>query len=192
MNSEILALFQELVRNYWTFLQGDWPVVENKKNHRSEIKNIPNIEVARNYVLEHLGFIPVFFFLTVLFSRKDFPGPYRGVEKGILILYHLLTGQTMAQMAQFIPKTTFNTLYYAFYWKQREWLEEQLDKCLSEMFSDVKIRVMCARNCNPNDFKHVTMMIDGHDSRAAYINATDTAQFYSYKLKKSGFRTHIL
>jgi hypothetical protein len=191
MNSEILALFQDLVRNYWAFLQEDWPVIENKMNHRSEIKNIPNIEIARNYVLEHLGVIPVFFFLTVLFSRKDFPGPYRGVEKGILILYHLLTGQTMLQMGQFIPKTTFNSLYFAFYWKQREWLEEQLDKCLSEMFSDVKIRVMCARNCNPNDFKHVTIMIDGHDTRAAYINAADRAQFYSYKLKKSGFRTQV-
>ncbi|KAF9896000.1 hypothetical protein BX616_008369, partial [Lobosporangium transversale] len=34
------------------------------------------------------------------------------------------------------------------------------------------------------------MHLDGHDSRVAYINA-DKASMYSYKLKKSGFRTQV-
>ncbi|KAG0167133.1 hypothetical protein DFQ28_000886 [Apophysomyces sp. BC1034] len=50
---------------------------------------------------------------------------------------------------------------------------------------------MCAVHFNPEDFKHITMMINGHDSRATYINAADRAMYYSYKLKKSGFRTQI-
>jgi hypothetical protein len=50
---------------------------------------------------------------------------------------------------------------------------------------------MCAVHFNPEDFKHVTLMIDGHDSRATYLNAKDHALYYSYKLKKSGFRTQV-
>ena len=191
MNEDLRQLFEYLVRNYWTFLHDDWPVVEREKHHRSEIKEIHGIEIIKNYVLEHLGYIPVYFFLTVLFSNRDYPGPYRGVEKGLLILYHLLTGASMAQMGQFIPKSSFNSIYNVFYVKQLDWLNKKLDDCLAEMFSNIKIRVLCAREMNPNEFKHVTMMIDGHDSRATYINASSRADYYSYKLKKSGFRTQV-
>lgn len=183
---------QELISNHWTFIHGDWPVVEKVKHHRSELKNIHGIEIIRNYVMEHLGYIPVYFFLSVLFSNKDYSGPYRGVEKGLLILYHLLTGSSIMQMGQFIPKSSFDAIYREFYLKQMEWLNNTLDDCLEKMFSNVKIRVMCAKEKNPIEFKHVTMMIDGHDSRATYINATTSrADYYSYKLKKSGFRTQV-
>jgi len=97
----------------------------------------------------------------------------------------------MAQMGQFIPKSSFNSIYNVFYVKQLDWLNKKLDDCLAEMFSNIKIRVLCAREMNPNEFKHVTMMIDGHDSRATYINASSRADYYSYKLKKSGFRTQV-
>lgn len=169
----------------------DWPVVENKMNHRSETKGIVGIEIVKNYVLEHLGYMPVYFFLTVLFSKREYPGPYRGVEKGLLVLYQLLTGVSMDQMGQFIPKSSFNAIYKVFYKKQLEWLNDALDDCLAKMFSNTKIRVMLAREMNPNEFKHVTMLIDGHDSRATYINATSRADYYSYKLKKAGFRTQV-
>jgi hypothetical protein len=191
MNNDLRQLFESLVGHYWTFLHDDWPVVEKQMNHRSDTKEITGIEIVKNYVLERLGYIPVFFFLVVLFSNKDYPGPYRGVEKGLLILYHILTGASMAQMGQFIPKSSFNAIYNAFYAKQLERLNKILDDCLAKMFSNVKIRVMSAREINPNEFKHVTMMIDGHDSRATYINASSRADYYSYKLKKSGFRTQV-
>ena len=163
---------------YWSFLRDDWPVVEREKHHRSEIKDIAGIETIRNYVVERLGYIPVYFFLSILFSNKDHPGPYRGVEKGLLILYHLLTGASMAQMGQFIPKTSFHAVYRSFYVKQMEWLDARLDECLATMFSNVKLRVMCARAFNPDEFKHVTMMIDGHDSRATYMSARNQAEYY--------------
>jgi hypothetical protein len=72
-----------------------------------------------------------------------------------------------------------------------EWLDGKLDECLAKMFSNINIRVVCAKHMNPKDFKHVTMMLDGHDSRATYMNAEDRANYYSYKLKKSGFRTQV-
>lgn len=190
-NEDIIQLFQQLGNLHWTFLREDWPIVKKEKRHRTEIKDIPGIENVKSHVFQHLGYIPVFFFLSILFGNKDFPGPYRGVEKGLLILYHLLTGASMAHMGQFIPTSSFNSVYVAFYSKQKEWLESMLDECLSKMFSNIKIRVMCANLLNPVEFKHVTMMIDGHDSRATYINATDRSHYYSYKLKKSGFRTQV-
>jgi len=191
MNEILRQHFQELIRNYWTFLHNDWPVVEKEKHHRSEIKEVNEIEIIRNYVLEHLGYIPVYFFLSVLFSNKDYPGPYRGIEKGLLILYHLLTGVSLAQMGRFIPKSSFTSIYSTFYSKQLNRLDSILDDCLSKMFSNVKIRVISAKENNPEEFKHITMMIDGHDSRATYLNARSREDYYSYKLKKSGFRTQV-
>lgn len=68
MNEDLRQLFQYLVRIYWSFLNDNWPVVE-RENRRSETKGIVGIEMVKNYVLEHLGYIPVYFFLTVLFSN---------------------------------------------------------------------------------------------------------------------------
>ena len=97
----------------------------------------------------------------------------------------------MAEMRRFIPKSSFNSLYNAFYSKQLDWLDGKLDNSLEKMFSNVKIRVVCAKHMNPKDFKYVTIMLDGHDSRATYINAEDCVHYYSYKLKKCGFRTQV-
>ncbi|KAI7817162.1 hypothetical protein BC939DRAFT_388304, partial [Gamsiella multidivaricata] len=55
--------------------------------------------------------IPVFFFLTVLFGTKCYTGPYRNVEKGILILYMLLQGTTISDMDEFLPKNGGYTLH---------------------------------------------------------------------------------
>ncbi|KAI7873436.1 hypothetical protein K492DRAFT_111394, partial [Lichtheimia hyalospora FSU 10163] len=43
-------------------------------------------------------YIPVFFFLVVVFGCDNYPGPYRHVDKGLLILYHLLSGCSIAEM----------------------------------------------------------------------------------------------
>ncbi|OAQ25585.1 hypothetical protein K457DRAFT_1897638 [Linnemannia elongata AG-77] len=38
-------------------------------------------------------------------------------------------------------------------------------------------------------FKHITLLLDGHDTRATYRETK--AKMYSYKLKKSGLRTQV-
>lgn len=188
---EVLEAFTLLMATYWQFLYMDWPVVQKVKYHRSEIKPVKDIQYVKSYVLERLGYIPVFFFLVELFAQQEYPGPYSNVEKGLLVLYQLLTGCSIAQMARFIPQSSYHAIYQAFYVKYGDKLNSTLDTCLQKMFSSAKIRIMCAVHFNPEDFKHVTMMIDGHDSRATYINAADHTMFYSYKLKKSGFRTQV-
>src|SRR5438445_35640 len=61
---------------------------------------------------------------------------------------------------------------------------------LMVMFSTPKLRVRSAHHFNPAQFKTVTLMIDGHDTRASYPLA-ESGSLYSYKLKKSGLRTHV-
>lgn len=58
------------------------------------------------------------------------------------------------------------------------------------MFSNIKIRIQTAIINNPPLFKHITLYLDGHDTRATYINK-DKTSYYSYKLKKTGFRTQV-
>lgn len=180
-----------IMATYWTFLSDGWPVVLKGKYHRTELKSVKDVQYLKSYVLEHLGYIPVFFFLVVLFGDREYPGPYRGVEKGLLLLYQLLTGCSIAQMARFVPPSSFHAIYREFYIKHGGNLGEVLDRLLRDMFSSAKIRIMCAIQYNPENFKHVTLMIDGHDSRATYLNAKDHTMYYSYKLKKSGFRTQV-
>jgi hypothetical protein len=167
---EIVDAFTLLMATYWQFLSKDWPVLEKTKYHRSEVKPVKDIQHVKTYVLEHLGYIPVFFFLVELFANQEYPGPYSNVDKGLLIIYQLLTGCSIAHMARFIPSSSYHAIYNAFYTKYGEELNTCLDYCLRKMFSSTKLRIMCALHRNPEDFKHVTLMIDGHDSRATYIN----------------------
>lgn len=61
------------------------------------------------------------------------------------------------------------------------------------MFSSILLRIYSARKYNPQLFKHITLIIDGHDSRINYVN-TDIKKekLYSYKFKNKGIRTQII
>ncbi|KAG0036026.1 hypothetical protein BGZ83_003913 [Gryganskiella cystojenkinii] len=58
------------------------------------------------------------------------------------------------------------------------------------MFSTIQIRLLSAQTLNPELFTHVTLHLDGHDTRATYEGKA-SAEMYSYKLKKSGLRTQV-
>ncbi|KAL1926727.1 hypothetical protein VTP01DRAFT_5622 [Rhizomucor pusillus] len=147
-----------------------WPSARKEKYHRSEIKPVNEIAFVKNFVLNRLGVLPVFFFLMVVFGQHEYAGPYNHVEKGLLILYFLLSGSSIADMSR---------------------LDGLLNGCLTGMFSMTRIRILCAQLRNPKGLKHATLLSDGHDSRASYVRRHDSARSYSYKLKKSGFRTQV-
>ena len=107
--------FDRLISAQWGFLHKDWPVVERSKFHRTEIKSVENIQKVKDFVQHRLGIIPVFFFLTVIFGVKSYPGPYRNVEKGILILYMLLKGVSTSEMSEFLPKSSFHDVFKDFF-----------------------------------------------------------------------------
>jgi hypothetical protein len=183
--------YQILVDEHWTFLHEEWPVVESTLAHRTEVKPVKAISHIKTTLLERLGIIPVFFFLTVLFGTKDYVAPYRNVEKGLLLLYHLITGYSLMEMDRFLPKSSFNDIVQDFYTNQCNILNQRLSKMLETMFSNINLRTETARERNPEGFKHVTLLLDGHDTRGKIVHERSSAH-YSYKFKKSGLRTQIM
>lgn len=84
----------KLILNEWSFLTNDWQKILNIYKHRTELKNIKEIKEIKKELVEKLGYISIFFFLTVLYTNKEYPGPYIEVEKGLLLLYQLVSGFT--------------------------------------------------------------------------------------------------
>ncbi|KAF9429023.1 hypothetical protein BGZ76_001958, partial [Entomortierella beljakovae] len=93
-------------------------------------------------------------------------------------------------MGVFMPKSSFHDVFKDFFGRETHALDSKLNSCLMNMCSSITLRLLTSRSVNPEVFKHITLHIDGHDSRVAYINA-DKATMYSFKLKKSGFRTQV-
>ena len=186
----LIEEFNKLMQVHWQFLNADWPIIIESKYHCTEVKSIQSIEYVKDIVFQKIGVIPVFSFLLQLFSIHDYSGPYRNVEKGLLLLYHILKGYSIINMNRFIPKSSFYELYKEFYIKQHSILDKKVTSMLEHMFSNIKIRLYSAMKSNPPLFKHVTLNLDGHDTRAVYPNV-DKTSLYSYKLKKSGFRTQV-
>ncbi|KAF9975920.1 hypothetical protein BGZ75_000381 [Mortierella antarctica] len=181
--------YAHIMDTHWSFLQEEWPAVEKAKFHRTEVKDIVDIAHVKSIVLKRLGFIPTFFFLTQIFGKRDYGGPYRNVEKGLLLLYALITGESLSTMSRFLPKTSFYELHKEFYLREPDKLHHSLVSMLRDMCSSLKLRLLLAKN-NPEPFKHVTLNLDGHDTRVSYVGA-DKPSLYSYKLKKSGFRVQV-
>ncbi|KAF9313860.1 hypothetical protein BGZ91_006145 [Linnemannia elongata] len=174
--------YDVIVQNYWKFLHNDWPIIDR-------LAAVNDIESIKKFVLNRLGVIPVFFFLTMILGTRAYSCPYRNIEKGVMLLYVLAKGVSLSDIAQYVPKTSFHTIHKEIYMYNPVALNRLLTTMLSEMFSTLKSRHLAAeRNLDP--FKNVTLNLDGHDSRIIYVNA-DKPSLYSYKLKKSGFRVQV-
>ena len=183
---------EKLFHKHWVFLIEPWPIITNDKYHRTETKEVKSMAHVRSFVQDRLGIVPVFFFLTKVFPIKDYPGPYRNIEKGLLIIYHLLTGRSIDDMEQFIPKSSYYDIHKNFYITQHDTMDKCISKLLCTMFSSIKLRLFSAMKNNPKQMKQVTMHLDGHDTRASYVSHATSSEMYSFKLKKSGFRTQVI
>jgi hypothetical protein len=183
----------KLILSEWCFLSEDWKKIMNKYKHRTELKNVKNITEIKNELVNKLGYIAVFFFLNVLYTNKEYPGPFLEVEKGLLLLYQLTSGFTSKNIKKYMPHTTFYAVYKEFWIKNYENLNKYVDYCLFNMFSNMKIRILSALIKNPKHFKNITLMLDGHDTTIEYDKPDiDKQKRWSYKLKSSGIRTQIL
>ncbi|ORE00703.1 hypothetical protein BCV72DRAFT_218642, partial [Rhizopus microsporus var. microsporus] len=104
---------------YWQFLDYNYPTKISEYKHREEIKNINNIQKIKQELVEKLGYTPVFFFLVVIFIRYDYKCPYVFLEKGLCILYHLISGNSIRDMNDYIPFTSFYAIYKEFWEKNK-------------------------------------------------------------------------
>lgn len=195
IKNKIQVEVDKLIVNEWIFLDEDWPKIQNKYNHRTELKDINEIDIIKKELINKLGYISVFFFLNVLYTNQEYPGPHREIEKGLILLYHLVCGKPGSEMGRYMKYTTFYKLYSKFWIDEDNYrrLYKKVNNCLNKMFSTPLLRLYTSIKNNPEIFKHVTLVIDGHDSRINYVN-TDIKKekLYSYKLKTSGVRTQII
>lgn len=190
INKEAFILFKK----EWKFIEKDWPVNQEKYNHVSELKLVKNIEDIKIELKNKLGVIPVYYFLTELYTAKEYMGPYNEIEKGLLLLHQLVSGKPGSKINN-IPISTYSKLYKQFWIKQEQFdrINKKVNKNLKEMFSSPRSRVLSALDKNPPHFKHITMMLDGHDGRIQYYNPYESKKdLYSYKFKKSGVRTQVV
>jgi hypothetical protein len=102
-NSYNLTLKNEidkLICNEWLFLNDNWKLILNKYNHRTELKEVKNnnIKAVKEVLLNTLGYIPVFYFLNELYGVQEYPAPYKKIEKGLLLLYHIVSGESGRDM----------------------------------------------------------------------------------------------
>lgn len=181
--------FDDLLYEQWGFLDEGWPSITPATNHRTISKEIGFMSHIKDVLNKRLGPIPVFFFLTVMWPKFKYPGPYKEAEKGLLLLYHIVKGLSMEAIEPHMPKSSFHAIHTVFYKKEYSTHNKFMADCLSTMFSNITIRLLSAKKKNPLLFKHVTLHLDGHDTRATY--GESAAEMYSYKLKKSGLRTQV-
>jgi hypothetical protein len=183
----------QLILNEWSFLNENWKKKQNNYKHRTELKYIKDIQNIKKELLNKLGYTSVFFFLTKLFTNKDYPSPYFEIEKGLYLIYHLISGVTSKDMKRNLPYSSFYKYYKEFWITNYENLNKYADLCLKNMFSNIKIRVYSALIKNPQNFKNITLMLDGHDSTIEYDKPDiSTQKRWSYKLKAAGIRTQVL
>ncbi|KAG0074861.1 hypothetical protein BGZ90_010407, partial [Linnemannia elongata] len=145
------------------------------------------MEHMKEEVIGKIGAIGVLFFLTTLWNKVYFPGPYKTVEKGIALLYYLVSGESMESMSGLLPRSSLYEIYETFFKTEKRLFEKEMTRCFANMFSTPEIRMRSASWSNPRMFRHITLLLDGHDTRATYRETK--AEMYSYKLKKSGLRT---
>ena len=97
-----------IIVNHWAFLNYNWPIINHKYKHRTEIKHINYIDIIKNKLVTKLGYIAVFFFLVILYTNKEYPAPYFEIEKGLFLLYHLVSGiSEKDDIDKFIPQSSF-------------------------------------------------------------------------------------
>lgn len=201
LDTEELNLYKKLLQeeidkiilNEWEFLNENWKQKVNEYKHRTEIKNIKEINDIKKELLDKLGYTAVFFFLTKLYTHKEYPAPYLEIEKGLYLIYHLVSGITSKNIKRNLPYASFYSFYKNFWIENYNNLNKYVDLCLQNMFSNIKIRIYSAKIKNPNNFKNITLLLDGHDSTIDYGKPDISSQKrWSYKLKTSGLRTQIL
>ncbi len=181
---------QQLLHDEWKFMDEEWPTRECPSNNRTSIKSISHMNTVKDMLMARLGAIPVFFFLVVIWSCDKYPGPYHEVDKGLLVLYHLVAGLPMDGISPYIPKSSFHSLHSEFYKTNHNANSKKINQMLARMFSTFPIRLLSAKLRNPPLFPHVTLQLDGHDTRLS-CEEKSSKEMYSYKLKKSGVRTQV-
>jgi hypothetical protein len=162
---------KELSKKWLEEIEMEWPIIEKTKGHRTEIKPIQNIKKIKTYLLDKLSTITIAIFLKFYGSLGDHVLSHKNIDKGVLILYRLLSGKTQSEME--IPQTNFSLIFAELFDKKYEtrknkdknntWkLIKFCDNWISK-FSNLDVRILYSKIHNPIKFKPITLMMDSKD-----------------------------
>lgn len=200
-NDNLDAELKKIFNDKWNIINNDWDSIikniPNKSNtlidnNNIKIKSISTIQGVKNILFNKLGHIPVYFFLNILFSNYNYSGKYSNIEKGIMLLYHLITGDDK-NVINYKMKS-YKKVFDEFYIYRYEELNEKVDKYLKTMFSNVKIRILNSRLYNNNALKTPTFVFNTY-SQIYETNRSnkklDIGYVTQYLCDNSGFITYI-
>lgn len=180
----------KLKENEWKVIDNYWDsdikilpnLMNNRTNNYNKLKNISSIQGIKNVLLNKIGVIPVYFFLNVLFGNYTYTGAYRNIDKGLLLLYQLITGDSNNNMSLLMG--TYKKLYNEFWVIRNKELNKKVDLFLKNMFSNIDIRLINAEIYNPDNLKTPTYIFDTYSSLYE-INRSNNISIL-------GYATHFL
>lgn len=190
---------EKIKNNSWGFIHNGWSKFVSTKRHRNspyKTYNRDKMRYIRDYLKDKLGILPVYYFLEyILKVDVDLAGPMRHIDKGLLLLFALVSGKSCRGMADFMPPSSFSKLQTEFYNTRGEIFEEELDFKLKTMFSSPSSRQAYSKLNNPKEFDTVTVIADGYDWLATTREGVEdygNRLRYSRKLHKPGYRTQFI
>lgn len=194
MENLLAVEFKKLYETYWTdMLEKDYGIIKNKRYHRTVIIEILNIKKIKEILIEKIGYIPIYIFLTSFCNDYYFPGPHNNVDKILLTIYQLIEGYSTHQMNDFINDTTYYRIYEKLYIKQEKELDNWINSMFKNYFSNLNIRLLTSYIKNPELLKQCTLIMDGHHNKITYENIDfEKKDLYSWKLKKNGLNTQVV
>lgn len=166
-NDNLDIELKKIFNDKWNIINNNWDsiikTIPNRtktliNNNNKKIKSISSIQGIKNILLNKLGPIPVYFFINILFGNYDYSGNYNNVEKGIMLLYHLIIGGDK-NVINYTMKS-YKKVFDEFYIYRYEELNERIDKYLKTMFSNIKIRILNSRLYNNSSLKTPTFIFD--------------------------------
>lgn len=183
---KINVCLSELKYN-WIIINKNWDnnikYIKNDdiKNYK-KIKTITMIQGIKEILLNEFGYIPIYFFLNLLFENYNYSGCYRTVEKGLILLYHMLQGGDKNKYINLISE--YKKIYEEFWIYRNEELNKKVDTYLKTLFSNIRLRLINGEIYNPQDFKNLTYIFDSY-IKTYSIN-------HSNKIYEKGYITQFL
>jgi hypothetical protein len=136
------SLLKEIVNNRWYFLENEYISHITKNNE----KHIKNMDIIRIQILDKLGYLPVFVFLTDYINNKDFKYNKNHLEKSLLIIFDIITDVRHTDVQMHLGKKSYLEMHKSFFQNHEETLNEWCDNMMINCFSNKNIRLISKKS----------------------------------------------
>lgn len=184
--------YESIINKKWYFLHNEY-MLEKRGYHRTELIEINHIDRIKLEIEQKIGVLATYVFITDFCSKFKLPGPYKDIDKALIVLYHMVCGLSINKMILYINVTNYFKIYKYIFIKNFDKLDAWITNIMDNCFSNVRIRILTSYLKNPKMVKHVTLLLDGHHNKIIYEDIdVDREEMYSWKLKKPGLNTQFI